>query len=116
MSVLQDLSISKGERDEKANVLLAARIAATKDKKAVAELALNLFNKNRKVRNDCIKALYEIGKIDPLLIQPESETYRRLLQHKDNRMKWGAMSALHAISTVDPAAIYRMLPDIMEAA
>ena len=115
MSVINELATTLGRRDEVPNRELAKKIAAKKDKKAVAELTDNLANKNKDIQSDCIKVLYEIGVIDASLIAPHHETFARILNSKNNRLVWGAMTALDAIASVAPKEIYANLSTIMEA-
>jgi len=91
-------------------------VAAAKDKTAVRELVDNLSNKNKDIQNDCIKVLYEIGETAPSLIASYSSEFLALLDHKNNRLQWGAMTALSSITLEDPETIYASLPKIIEAA
>lgn len=116
MSVLDKLAVAFGNRDEKANIELAKEIAANKDKDAVKELVQNLKAKNAAIRSDCIKTLYELGAIDPKLIEPYDKDFIDLLTSKDNRLQWGAMTALGCIAQVNPSSIYKSLGKIMDAA
>jgi uncharacterized protein YfcZ (UPF0381/DUF406 family) len=116
MSILPKLASALGRRDEIPNQQLAAEIVKKNDKKAVTELIENLNNKNKQIKSDCIKTLYEIGEIKPALISDHIPAFKTLLKHKDNRMIWGGMSALDRICSVNPAGIYKILPHILDAA
>jgi hypothetical protein len=116
MSVLKELASSLGRRDEVPNQELAQRIADTGDKAAVKELAENLENKSKDIRHDCIKTLYEIGYKKPELIAPYAGSFIKMLDNKQPRMVWGAMTALSAIASETPAEIYKALPKIMDVA
>jgi hypothetical protein len=116
MSVLSKLSFALGRRDEVPNQELAAIIAKKNDKKAVTELVFNLQNKNKNIQSDCIKALYEIGELNPAMLSHHIKEFVGLLDHTNNRMIWGGMSALARIAPHDPAGIYKFLPRIMDAA
>jgi len=116
MSVLNKLASSLKRRDEVPNQKLAKQIAAKKDNKAVRELADNLSNRSKDIRYDCIKVLYEIGESNPSLIAPYYEEFLTLLAHKDNRLQWGAMTALSSLTLENPKAIYALLPQIISAA
>ncbi|MBL8879471.1 MAG: hypothetical protein JNG88_10160 [Phycisphaerales bacterium] len=116
MSILDQLSCAKGERGETGNVRLAEKLASSKDKKSIAEVAAGLDVARRDIRNDCIKVLYELGAADPALIRPFAATFARLLAHKDNRMVWGAMTALDAIAAAYPGDIVEHLPAVNAAA
>lgn len=115
MSILSKLASSLGRRDEAPNEELAREIVASGDQKAVAELVENLKNRNKDIRNDCIKVLYEIGGAAPEQIAPHAEVFVELLGHKDNRMQWGAMAALDALTPAAPAFLYDRLDRILAA-
>jgi HEAT repeat protein len=115
MSILNKLASSLDRRDEVPNQELAKQIAAKGDKKAVKELVENLSNKNKDIQSDCIKVLYEIGAIDPSLIASYYKDFLALLDSKNNRLQWGAMTALSSITLENPKAIAASLPKIMEA-
>jgi hypothetical protein len=116
MSIFPKLATSLGRRDEVPNQELAAEIARDEDAAAVGELAANLGNKNKDIRHDCIKALYEIGYLKARLIADLQEHFLSLLDSKDNRMQWGAMIALGCIAGERPAEIFASLGKIIDAA
>lgn len=115
MSIISKLASSLGRRDELPNQELARELAESKDKDAIKELVTNLDNKNSNIQSDCIKVLYEIGEQDPSLIAGYAKEFVRLLEHKNNRMVWGAMTALDTIAALDPKTIYPALPAIVSA-
>ena len=115
MDVFQRLASSMGRRDEAPNQELAAEIAAKNDRQAVNALVSGLAQKSAIV-SDCIKTLYEIGYLKPELIAPHTEVFLGLLQHKNNRLQWGAMTALDSITPIKPDLIYAALPQILDAA
>src|SRR5882757_2998530 len=98
MSILNKLATSLKRRDEVPNQVLAAEIAAKNNKVAIKELIDNLSNKSKDIQHDCIKVLYEAGERKPELITGYLKTFLELLHHKNNRLQWGAMTALHAIA------------------
>lgn len=116
MSVIPKLASSLDRRDEMPNQELAKQIAAKKDKKAVQELVDNLSNKSKDIQNDCIKVLYEIGEINPSLISDYAKEFIALLDHKNNRLQWGAMTAINTITLENPKVIYAALVKIIAAA
>jgi len=116
MSVLSQLASSLGRRDETPNQELAAKIVATKDKSAVQELITLLDQKNRDVQNDCIKTLYEIGEKEPKLIAGYVIDFVKLLDSKNNRAVWGAMTALASIAAEVPDETFQALSKIMDRA
>src|SRR2546423_15602146 len=116
MSVIDKLASSLNRRDEVPNQELAKQVAAKKDKKTVQELIENLNNKSRDIQNDCIKVLYEIGGIDPVLIADYAKNFIALLDHKNNRLQWGAMTAINTITLENPEQVYNALSKIIAAA
>jgi uncharacterized protein YfcZ (UPF0381/DUF406 family) len=116
MCVINKLASSLNRRDETPNQELAAEIAGSNDKKAVQELVDNLSNKSKDIQSDCIKVLYEIGTIKPVLIAAHVNSFIDLLGNKNNRLQWGAMTALHTITNEKPEAVYNALPTIIAVA
>lgn len=116
MGVIDKLATSLGRRDENPNIDLAKEIASKGDRKAVKELVENLNHKSKDIRHDCIKTLYEIGYIKPLLISEYCKEFLELLDSKNNRMQWGAMTALSGIVKENPKELYKALPKIIDVA
>jgi hypothetical protein len=116
MSVLNKLASALNRRDEVPNQELAKHIADKGDKKAIEELAANLTNKSRDIQSDCIKVLYEIGERKPELVAPYAKDFIALLDSKNNRLQWGAMTAISAVASAAPKAIYAALPKIVDVA
>ena len=116
MSILPKLASSLDRRDEVPNQELAKQIATKKDKKSVQELIDNLNNKSKDIQNDCIKVLYEIGEINPSLISDYAKEFIALLEHKNSRLQWAAMTAIDTITLENPKVIYASLIKIIAAA
>jgi hypothetical protein len=116
MSIIPKLATSLNRRDEAPNQELAEEIVRGEDKAAVGELIGNLKNKNKGIRYDCIKTLYEVGYQKPHLIADHLRHFLALLENKDNRLQWGAMTALGCIAREKPAEIFDSLGRIIEAA
>ncbi len=116
MSVINKLASSLNHRDEVPNQELAKQIVNKKDKKAVKELVENLDNKSKDIQNDCIKVLYEIGEREPSLIAEYAKDFITLLDNKNNRLQWGAMTAINTITLENPEIIYSALSKIIAAA
>ncbi len=116
MSVISKLASSLNRRDEIPNQELAKEITANSDKEAVKELIENLSNKSKDIQNDCIKVLYEIGESKPALLAEYAEVFVALLEHKNNRLQWGAMTAIDTVTLENPKVIYSALPKILAAA
>jgi hypothetical protein len=116
MSVIPKLASSLGRRDEVPNQQLAEQIASKNDMKAVQELVENLANKDKNIQSDCIKVLYEIGERKPALISSYAKEFIALLDNKNNRLVWGAMTALDAITLENPKPMYNDLTKIIDVA
>ena len=110
------LASALGRRDEGPNVELAQRIVKTEDKNAVKELVENLSSNKSDVQADCIKVLYEIGDKKPKLISGFVRQFLTLLASKNNRLVWGAMTALDSVTLEEPALIVDNLARITEIA
>src|SRR4029079_12095371 len=76
----------------------------------------NLSNKNSNIQNDCIKVLYEIGGQKATLIAGYEKEFLDLLENKNNRLVWGAMTSLDCIASINPKGIYTNLSRILAAA
>lgn len=116
MSIVEQLATSLGRRDEEPNIELAAEIVSKKDKAAVKELITNLNAKNKDIRHDCIKVLYEIGARSPTLIKDYLEEFTEQLDSKSNRMVWGAMTAIDSITAEVPGKVFSALGKILDVA
>jgi hypothetical protein len=116
MSVIDKLASSLNRRDGAPNLELATEIAGSNDKKAVQELVENLNNQNKSIQNDCIKVLYEIGALNPVLIASHADSFIELLGSKNNRLQWGAMASLDTITNETPEAVYNVLSTIISVA
>jgi hypothetical protein len=114
MSVLNKLACSLGRRDEVPNQELARELAEADNAEGVRELAENLWNKDRNIQNDCIKALYEVGYLKPELIAPYAGDLLKLLCRRNNRLVWGVMLALSTIADISADALYPHYPNIIK--
>lgn len=116
MTVLNRLATALNRRDEVPNLELAQAIARTNNLGAVKELVANLSNKDKNIQADCIKVLYEIGKREPALIAGYFREFGKLLLSKNNRLVWGAMTALDSIALAEPKGVYSLLARILAVA
>jgi hypothetical protein len=105
MSTLEKIAYFQNRRDEVLNQLLARELAEAKNKAGIQAIAENLGNKNKNIRSDCLKVLYEIGYLEPALIADYVDKFLLLLKGKDNRMVWGAMIRLAIIADRHPKEI-----------
>ncbi len=115
MSALAQLATSLGRVDELPNIALAESIAAEKNISAIRELVDVLNGKDKALKSDALKVLYEVGYRAPELIAPFIAQFKNLLANPDNRLVWGAMCAIDGIATIKPDAVFMILPQIMAA-
>lgn len=113
--LLGKLASGMGRKDEVPNQALAQEILAASDHEAIAILIDHLTHKSKNIQNDCIKVLYEVGQGNPEMISPYTNDFLVLLEHKNNRLQWGAMTALNCIVKVRPVDIYDQLSNILTA-
>ena len=116
MSILSQLASEQGINSTEPNKLLAKKLVAEKDVKGIKELADNLFNKKQRIQSDCIKTLYEAGELAPELIAPHADTFIQLLDSTNNRMVWGAMTALSACAPLVAPRLYKVIARIVDIA
>src|SRR5665213_1654550 len=116
MTVIDKLASALNKRGEASNQELAKQIVTRSDSKAIDELVANLINKDKKIQSDCIKVLYEVGERNPRLIAGHAKAFIALLENKNNRLQWGAMTALDTITLENPKLIYSALGKIIDIA
>ena len=116
MSVLDKLASALNRRDEVPNQELARRIVRDRNAAAVRELVENLPHQNKSIQGDCIKVLYEIGGSNPDLIARYYKDFAKQLDSKNNRVVWGAMTALDTIALKEPKGVYGLLAKILRVA
>lgn len=115
MSVLNQIAYFRNRRDEVPNQELARQLAKAKNPKGIEEIVENLGHKNKSVRSDCLKVLYEIGYLAPELIADYGGDFLALLKSKDNRMVWGGMIALATIAELRAKEIWARIDDVIAA-
>ena len=115
MSVLDQLACALGRRDEVPNRELAHRLAGAEDRAGVRELAGNLGNKDRAIRFDCIKVLYEVGYVKPELVAPYALDFLKLLKSRENRLVWGAALALSTVGALAAEELFPRWEEIRKA-
>lgn len=74
--------------------------------------SLHGLDEGKALRHDCIKVLYEVGKIRPELINKHVETFLKLLDSRSNRMVWGVMIALSTVVAREAEAIHARIDRI----
>lgn len=98
--MIELISYFSGNKDEKANIVLAIQLSETEDSEGIKEIVQGLNEKNIGICNDCIKVIYEIGSRKPNLIAEYVMDFLNFLESKNNRMVWGAMMSLSAVSFI----------------
>lgn len=116
MTILNKLASVNNIRNTEPNKELATELIITKNKKAIKELVENLNHKDKNIQSDCIKVLYEIGEKQPELIADYDKAFLELLSNKNNRLVWGAMTALDCIASINPHGMYQHLSTILDVA
>ena len=112
--VMSKIAYYQGRQDEVPNQELARELALSRDLPGIQEVVDHLWDKNQNVQSDCVKVLYEIGYIDPELIAPYTEQFLKLLDHKNNRMVWGAMIALGCVANLTADQIYEKVDRVIK--
>jgi len=113
--LLKRLAYLQTRRDRTPNLDLARTLAARNDKAGIREIAENMWNENKNIHWDCIQVMYEIGVIEPKLIEAYAEDFIKLLKSRHTNMAWGAMTALAEIAKINPDFIFKHLDEIKNA-
>lgn len=101
------LATSLGRRDDEPNQCLAELIIQTGNMQWVEELVTLLKGRDKNIQSDCIKVLYEIGERGfGEMIAPYVFTFIGLLESQNNRLVWGAMTALDSIAFLKPVELF----------
>ncbi|WP_438349640.1 hypothetical protein ACP8HI_02890 [Paenibacillus sp. FA6] len=113
MTILNQLASQMDRADEQPNIELAHRLIDDNQISGVYEIIENLANKNKKIQHDCIKVAYEIGVLKPELISPHILIFIGLLKSRDNRMVWGALTALSTFAEISSSAMMDHLETLL---
>jgi hypothetical protein len=114
MTAIQEIACALGRRDEIPNQELARKLAASHDSAGVQELVDHLHDIDPNIASDCIKSLYELGMINPGLIEDHVEAFIKLLPSRNNRLVWGAMITLSTIASRKADRLFADLDLIMK--
>lgn len=93
-------------KGEQGNVALAEKIALTNDKNSLEELISIAQSAKATIASDAIKVIYEAAERSPKLVKGLAGELTGLLASKNNRMQWGAMTALSHIANEVPQQLY----------
>ncbi|MFJ9465445.1 hypothetical protein [Viridibacillus arvi] len=112
MTIVPRLASKLQRRDEEPNIELAQELVNDHNLEGIKEIIENLSNKDKGIQQDCIKVAYEIGEVKPELISEFALTFISLLKSRNNRLVWGAMTALSSIATVSSKIMMEHLETI----
>ena len=112
--MLNQLASAMNRSDEIPNIDLAERLEKAQDVSGILEIATGL-TMDKTTANDCIKVLYEIGERNPNLLIPHTEVFLDLLSSKNNRLVWGAMTALGQVTAFCPEKVFDRFDDVYAA-
>ncbi len=107
MTILDKVSKFQTMKYEEGLSNLVVEIVLSNNQEIVDVILNELMNtKNKSVQSNYIKLLYEIGREDADLINPYTKEFIFLLSSKNNRVVWGAMYALAAMTYLDEMVNY----------
>ena len=109
---IKKISSQLDRKDEEPNIELAHELVNENNHEGINEIIQNLSNKDKKIQQDCIKVSYEIGEVKPELIGEYALIFIELLKSRNNRMVWGAMTALSTIAGVSSEIIMVHIEDL----
>ncbi|GLC90270.1 hypothetical protein [Lysinibacillus piscis] len=113
--MLDKLATNQNRNDELPNIELAEELIKTENQNGINEIVNGLKAKDKRIANDCIKVLYEIGEKRPDLIASYYEQFLELLVSKNNRLVWGSMTALSQIVELESRNIFKQADKIVFA-
>jgi len=108
MEILHQLSSQKGDKTEIANRLVAENCIA--NPKILAEIAIGLENKDKKLQSDCIEVFTLVAEVKPEFVVPYTENILPLLYSKETKTRWEAVHTLSFIAEKNPDVIFSVLP------
>lgn len=106
MSILDELANAQGVKSDVPNQKLARKLTEHNNSDEIKVIVENLGNKDKSIQSDCIKVLYEIGYIKPILISDYVNELIKLLNSRNNRLVWGGMIALSTIASLKAKEIF----------
>ncbi len=116
MSAIHALASALGRKDEQPNIDLAVKIVDSNDTLSIKELVNVALQSKKAMQYDSIKVLYEIAQRLPKLVSPYIAELLAVLASRDNRMQWGAMTALASLVNEKPQEIASNLPTLTKVA
>lgn len=111
---IEKLAANLNRQDEQPNIEVAEMLVSHEDKEGVLEIVQGLKQK-KAIANDCIKVLYEVGERNPQLIADYAASFLDALLSKNNRLVWGAMTALVMIADDKADEIFQQIDKVIYA-
>ncbi|MHC5217840.1 hypothetical protein ACYSNR_14355 [Enterococcus sp. LJL128] len=111
---IEKLASNLNQQTETQNVEIAKLLVQNQDDKGIFEIVQGLKQK-KAIANDCIKVLYEVGEQNPSLITAYVSELLDCLASKNNRLVWGAMTALATIAEEKAEAIHQQIDKVLYA-
>jgi len=108
MEILHKLSSQKGDKTEIANRLVAENCIA--NPKILAEIAIGLENKDKKLQSDCMEVFTLVAEVKPEFVVPYTENILPLLYNKETKTRWEAVHTLSFIAEKIPDIILTVFP------
>jgi len=108
MEILNQLSSQKGDKTEIANRLVAEQCIA--NQKLLAEIAIGLEDKNKKLQSDCMEVFTFVSEVKPEFVVPYADNILPLLYSKETKTRWEAVHTLSFIAEKIPDMIMSVLP------
>ena len=93
MEILNQLSSQKGDKTEDANKIVAEKCIA--NPKVLAEIAIGLEDKDKKLQSDCIEVFTLVAEVKPEFVVPYADSILHLLYSKETKTRWEAVHTLH---------------------
>lgn len=115
MNAMDQLACKQGRNDEAPNIELAEYLCRHSDSVGVKTVVDGFKGADKAVANDCIKVLYEVGARNPALISGYADDFVSHLHSKNNRLAWGSMTALAAITDLAPQPVFENLHLVVSA-
>jgi hypothetical protein len=108
MEILNQLSSQKGDKTEDSNRIVAEKCIA--NPRLLAEIAVGLEDKNKKLQSDCIEVFTLVSENKPEFTVTYAENIVPLLSCKQSKTRWEAVHTLSYIAGKIPDIISSVLP------
>jgi len=110
MEILNQLSSQKGDKTEDCNKIAAEKCIA--NPRLLAEIAIGLEDKNKKLQSDCIEVFTLVSEKQPEFVVQYVENIVPLLYSKETKTRWEAVHTLSYIADKIPDTISHILPTL----